>query len=248
MRGRRWLGALGRRHRRPTGRPLTKRNWISLVRVARLPKTVRRRALITPQPAHVSRVSEKSPRSSGHRLAAAWLAGRAKRRAADSGARAQEERRACLQRPRRFTGSPHTHPGRQTRNRRPSGRARAPTMRLGGAAKRAPDAPPPRRAHAPARATAALSRAHAAHAAEMGPPRAPRPRRHAAAEPLTEPCVAEFPTMPDYDISASLDLLLSKPWDDVLAENPKFKQATENWGAQTAANYKSVAKAESSPP
>ena len=34
--------------------------------------------------------------------------------------------------------------------------------------------------------------------------------------------------MPDYDISASLDLLLSK-WDDVLAENPKFKQATENW-------------------
>ena len=53
--------------------------------------------------------------------------------------------------------------------------------------------------------------------------------------------------MPDYDISASLDLLLSKPWDDVLAENPKFKQATENWGAQTAANYKSVWKAESKP-
>ena len=57
----------------------------------------------------------------------------------------------------------------------------------------------------------------------------------------------QFPTMPDYDISASLDLLLSKPWDDVLAENPKFKQATENWGAQTAANYKSVWKAESKP-
>ena len=53
--------------------------------------------------------------------------------------------------------------------------------------------------------------------------------------------------MPDYDISASLDLLLSKPWDDVLAENPKFKQATENWGAQTAANYKSVWKPESKP-
>jgi hypothetical protein len=33
----------------------------------------------TPQPAHVSRVSEKSPRSPGHRLAAARLAGRAKR-------------------------------------------------------------------------------------------------------------------------------------------------------------------------
>jgi len=36
--------------------------------------------------------------------------------------------------------------------------------------------------------------------------------------------------MPEYDISASLDALLSKSWDDVLAENPKFKQATENWG------------------
>jgi len=37
------------------------------------------------------------------------------------------------------------------------------------------------------------------------------------------------PHMPD-SISASLDALLNKPWNDVLAENPKFKQATENWG------------------
>ena len=42
-------------------------------------KTVRRRAPNHPQPAHVSRVPEKSPRSPGHRLAAARLAGRAKR-------------------------------------------------------------------------------------------------------------------------------------------------------------------------
>ena len=75
---------------------------------------------------------------------------------------------------------------------------------------------------------------------ETTPPH--RGRKLTAPNPL-----AEFPTMPDYDISASLDLLLSKPWDDVLAENPKFKQATENWGAQTAANYKSVWKAESKP-
>ena len=53
--------------------------------------------------------------------------------------------------------------------------------------------------------------------------------------------------MPEYDISASLDALLAKNWDDVLAENPKFKTATENWGAQTAANYKSVWKPESKP-
>jgi len=53
--------------------------------------------------------------------------------------------------------------------------------------------------------------------------------------------------MPEYDISASLDTLLAKNWDDVLAENPKFKTATENWGAQTAANYKSVWKPESKP-
>jgi hypothetical protein len=53
--------------------------------------------------------------------------------------------------------------------------------------------------------------------------------------------------MPDYDISASLDKLLSQPWETVLNENPKFKSATENWGAQTAANYKSVWKPESKP-
>jgi len=38
--------------------------------------------------------------------------------------------------------------------------------------------------------------------------------------------------MPEYDISASLDALLAKPWEDVLSENPKFKTATENWGAE----------------
>ena len=44
-----------------------------------------------------------------------------------------------------------------------------------------------------------------------------------------------------------------KKWTSVMnthpfsMENPKFKQATENWGAQTAANYKSVWKAESKP-
>ncbi|KAJ8605085.1 hypothetical protein CTAYLR_000359 [Chrysophaeum taylorii] len=53
--------------------------------------------------------------------------------------------------------------------------------------------------------------------------------------------------MPEYDISASLDKLLSTSWDQVLAENPKFKTATENWGTQTAANYKSVWKPESKP-
>ena len=45
-----------------------------------------------------------------------------------------------------------------------------------------------------------------------------------------------FPTadnMPEYDISASLDKLLAQSWDDVLAENPKFKTATENWGTST---------------
>ena len=41
--------------------------------------------------------------------------------------------------------------------------------------------------------------------------------------------------MPEYDISASLDKLLASPWETVLEENPKFKQATENWGPRTGA-------------
>ena len=120
------------------------------------------------------------------------------------------------------------------------------------------DAPPRHGgAHGPARARKwALSRPLDAPPRASGAPRhartetgphTPPPHDPATAEGSHTARYAEFPTMPDYDISASLDLLLSKPWDDVLAENPKFKQATENWGAQTAANYKSVWKAESKP-
>ena len=57
---------------------------------------------------------------------------------------------------------------------------------------------------------------------------------------------AEFPTMPDYDISASLDLLLSAVGRRPRRE-PQVQAGDGNWGAQTAANYKSVWKAESKP-
>ena len=84
-------------------------------------------------------------------------------RAADSERAIQEERRACLQRLRQLTGSPHTHPGRPTSSRRPPLPARALRHSFGDARKRALS--PTRRAAAPrrsarpgARAARALSR------------------------------------------------------------------------------------------
>ena len=82
-------------------------------------------------------------------------------RAADSERAIQEERRACLQRLRQLTGSPHTHPGRPTSSRRPPLPARALRHSFGDARKRALS--PTRRAAAPRRSARPGARA------EMGP-------------------------------------------------------------------------------
>ena len=111
-----------------------------------------------PQPAHVSRVSEKSPRSPGHRLAAAWLAGRAKRarrrfRGAPSRRGGGRAYRGCASSPEAHT---HTPDGLQVTAAPRSLRARR-GMRFGGARKRALS--PTRRAAAPRRSARPGARA-----------------------------------------------------------------------------------------